>query len=92
MRLVKALDRHRRVTAAPYQKTNVPDSAGLTVAQCEAATWAVTPNGRRYRSAGAINITLALAFGIRLPILLHPLPGIRQLQDRTYDWVATNRG
>ena len=92
MRLVKRLDRGRRVTAEPYQKPGVPASVGLSTEQCEAAVWAVSPDGKRYRGAGAINASLAAATGVALPLLLYGLPGIRQLQDLGYAFVAAVRG
>jgi hypothetical protein len=67
------------VTAEPYQKPGVPASVGLTVEECEAAALAVSPGDRRYRGAGAINASLAVATGIALPLLLYDVPGIRQL-------------
>ena len=92
MRLVERLDRNRRVTAVPYQKPGVPASAGLTVEQCEKAAWAVTPDGRYYRGAGAINAALAVAAGKKLPLLAYALPGIKQLQDLVYAFIAAYRG
>ena len=92
MRLVQRLDRNRRVTAVPYQKPGVPASVGLTVEECEAAAWAVSPGDRRYRGAGAINASLAVATGIALPLLLYDLPGIRQLEDLAYEFIAAIRG
>jgi len=80
------------VTAEPYQKPGVPASAGLTIEQCKAAVWAVSPDGKRYRGAGAINASLAVATGVALPLLLYKLPGIRQLQDLGYAFVAAVRG
>ena len=91
MRLVRALDRHRRVTPVPFQKPGLPEAHGLTVADCEAAAWAVTPDGRRYPAAAAVNLTVAVALGTPLPLWLYALPGSRQAQERAYDWVAANR-
>ena len=91
VRLLKALDRDCRVTAVPYQKPGAAASAGLTIEECEAAAWAVAPGGRRYRGAEAVNASLAVALGTRLPHLLYELPGIGPLQDLAYDWVAANR-
>ena len=79
------------MTAVPYQKPGVPSSAGLTVEECKAAAWAVLPNGRRYRGAGAINASLAVATGIPLPLLVYSIPGIRQLEDLVYAFIAANR-
>lgn len=91
MRLVQRLDRDRRVTAVPYQKPGVPASSGLTLEECKETAWAVSSDGRRYRGAGAVNVSLAVATGTALPLLVYALPGIRQLEDLTYDLVATNR-
>ena len=92
MRFVQALDRLHRVTVVPFQQSGAAERAGLSIAQCESAAWAVTPGGERYRGAGAINATLAVALRTRLPLWVYELPGIRQLQDALYDWIAKNRG
>lgn len=89
---MQALDRHRRVTAIPFQQGGAPARYGLSIAQCEAAAWAVTPDGSRFHSAAAINTILAVALGTRLPLWIYAIPGVRQLQDAAYAWVARNRG
>lgn len=61
------------------------------MAECEAAAWAISPDGQRYRGAEAINVTLAVVLRIRLPFWLYQLPVVRQLQDAAYEWVARNR-
>lgn len=97
MRWIRALDRDHRVTVVPYQKPDVPISVGLSVEQCEEAVWAVEPgeafgrHWRRYRGAAAINASLAVALGVRLPLAFYGLPGAGWLQDRLYDLVAANR-
>ncbi len=88
---MKIFDRNRRVTVAPYQKPGVPASVGLSLEQCEEAAWAVTQDGRRYRGAAAVNASLAVALGVRLPLSFYELPGIGWLQERVYDLVAANR-
>lgn len=92
MRLLTRLDPDHRVTVVPYQTSSVPTSNGLTVEECETAAWAVLSDGRRYRGAGAINASLAVALGTYLPLFLYSLPGVKRLQDVVYDWVASNRG
>jgi predicted DCC family thiol-disulfide oxidoreductase YuxK len=89
--LVERLDRNRRVTAVPYQKPGVPASVGLTFEECKSAAWAVSSDGRRYRGAGAVNASLAVATGIALPLLVYTLPGVRKLEDLAYDLIAANR-
>jgi len=91
VRLLKALDRNRRVTAVPYQKPGMPGSAGLSVEECEAYVWAVAPDGRRYRGPEAINVSLGVALGTRLPHTLYRLPLVGWLQDLAYNWIAANR-
>ena len=91
MRLLKALDRNRRVTAVPFQKRGTPASAGLTLEECKASAWAIAPNGGRYRAAEAVNALVGCALGTALPLLVYYLPGIRQLQDLIYSLIASNR-
>jgi predicted DCC family thiol-disulfide oxidoreductase YuxK len=91
VRLVERVDRNRRVTAVPYQKPGVPASSGLTLEVCKEAAWAVSSDGRRYRGAGAVNVSLAVATRTTLPLLVYALPGLRQLEDLAYDLIAANR-
>ena len=91
VRLLKALDSDRRVTAVPFQKSGVPVSVGLTVEECEATAWAIAPDGSRYQGAEAVNAVVAAALGVRVPLVLYSLPGMKQLQDFTYYLVASNR-
>lgn len=79
------------MTAVPYQQPGVPESAGLTVQQCEAAAWAVEPDGRRHRGAAAVNAALAWALGLPVLLRLYYRPVSRPAQDAVYAWVAANR-
>jgi predicted DCC family thiol-disulfide oxidoreductase YuxK len=92
VRLLNALDRDRRVTAVPSQKSGVPASVGLTAEECEESAWAIAPDGGRYRGAEAVNAAVAVALGSAGPLLLYSLPGVRQLQDFVYHLAASNRG
>lgn len=86
------------MTVVPYQKHGVPASAGLSDEDCEKAAWAYEPGDepgkprRRWRGAGAINASLAVALGNGLPLSFYGLPGIWFLQNRAYDFIAANRG
>ena len=91
MRLLKALDRNRRVTAVPFQKSGTPASVGLTVEECEASAWAIASDGSRYRGAEAVNALVAAALGTAVPLLLYYLHGIRQVQNFIYSLIASNR-
>ena len=89
--LVQALDRGNRVVVVPFQQAGVATANGLTLAQCEAAAWAITPERRRLPGAAAMAMVLAVALQTRLPLLLYALPGLRQLQEAAYAWVVRNR-
>lgn len=80
------------MTAVPFQQSGILAAHGLRLEQAEAAAWAVAPDGRRYRGAAAVDAAVAVALGTRLPLLLYALPGLRQIQDRVYAWVAAHRG
>ena len=88
---MRACDRHRRVTTVPFQRPGLPESVGLTYARCEETVWAVTPDGAAYGQAGGVNLILAILLGAPLPLWLYAMPGMRQVQERAYRWVAANR-
>jgi hypothetical protein len=67
VRLVQALDRYHRVRAVPFQKRGVPEGAGLTLAECAQSAWAITPSGKRFAGAAAVNLALAVALGTPIP-------------------------
>lgn len=91
VRWIKALDRAGRITVAPFQDDAARLAMGLSVPQCEAAAWAITPDKRRFPGAAAINLALAVALNLPLPLWIYAVPGIRQLQDSVYAWVVRNR-
>ncbi len=91
MRLLKALDRNRRVTAVPFQKTGDPATVGLTLEEGKASAWAIASDGSHYRGAEAVNALVAAALGTAVPLFVYSLPGVRQLQDLVYSLVASNR-
>jgi predicted DCC family thiol-disulfide oxidoreductase YuxK len=91
VRHLKALDRNRRVTAVPFQKSCTPASVGHTLDECKASAWTKAPAGDRYRGAEAVNAVVACALGTAVPLLVYYLPGIRRLQDFIYYLIASNR-
>jgi len=91
VRLLKALDRNRRVTAVPFQKSGTPASVGLTLEECKASAWAIARDGDRYHGAEAVNALVAVALGTAVQLLLYYLPGMRHLQNFIYSLIASNR-
>lgn len=91
VRLVRALDRHNRITAIPYQHPDAEAIFGVNPAEGAVSVWAVTPEGERYRGAAAVNAVLSVMLGTRLPWLIYRLPGMAWMQEWVYDWVARHR-
>jgi predicted DCC family thiol-disulfide oxidoreductase YuxK len=91
VRFLRRLDRRRRLEPVPFQRPGAPERFGLTIGDCERAAWTVTPDGRRYPGAAAVNVALAVALGRRWPWTLYRLPGVSHVQGLVYALVARNR-
>ena len=93
MEWVRACDSAGRVLALPNQTPGLSSRLGLARADVDRALWAITPDGRRYAGAAAVNRTLS-ELGGAWPLLarLYGMPGLRWCEDRFYDWFARNRG
>lgn len=66
-------------------------AVGLSAEDGMTQVWFVTPDGRVTGGAEAANDALALVWWLRPVTWLYRVPGLRQLQDRVYRWVADNR-
>ncbi len=64
---------------------------GISPKACAEAAWAVTPEGRRYRGAGAVLAALFWALGCPGLMRVYDWPGVRQVADVVYAWVAAHR-
>jgi predicted DCC family thiol-disulfide oxidoreductase YuxK len=89
--VLQRFDHAGRISIYPFQAPGVRERFGLSLEDCERAAWAIAPDGRRFGGAAAINMALAVALGVPLPMLFYVLPGMQQLQDVTYTLVARNR-
>lgn len=87
---IQRLDRHHRVMLHPFQRAGVRQRFGLSERQVSSAVWAFG-GGQRRAGAGAINMVLDAALGIRIFTAIWRVPGIRQVQNGLYGWVATHR-
>lgn len=85
------LDRRHRLLCLPFQAPGVPQSYGLTIAQCEQAVWVITSRGQKYQGAQAISAALDSIIGRSFFSWLYRLPGIKQIENSVYAWVAKNR-
>lgn len=91
-RKLTALARPGAVQAVSFQEPGVLDRfPGLTHAACMEAMYLVAPDGRLFRGFEAAVRAVATRPLLRLAASLYYLPGIRQVCDRLYAWIAVNR-
>lgn len=91
-RKLVALARPGAVEAVNFQEPGVLDRfPGLTHEACMQAMYVVAPDGRRFRGFEAAIRALATRPLLGLIVKGYYLPGIRQICDRLYAWVAANR-
>ena len=89
--LLRRIDRRGRVEIIALQEQGAPARFGVTLDQALEQLWALDAQGRRYGGAAAANAVLGVALGTRIPFHIYRIPGIRQLQDALYRWIAANR-
>jgi len=80
------------VTTKPWQ--TFPEhmlAAGLTAEETEREAWLITPQGEVLGGAAAVNGALKYAWWARPLTWLYAVPGLRQMEDAVYRWVARNR-
>lgn len=86
------LNTRQRIAVLPWQTPELLQRANLTQQQTLEAAWFVDAHGQRYRGAHAISEALATLQPLFRPARwLYAMPGLRQLADWLYQWVADNR-
>ncbi len=86
------LNTHNRFGVLPWQTPGLLEKVGLTEQQCMDAAWYVDAEGRKHRGAAAINASLHALGGIyRVASWVYRVPGLKQIEDWVYAWVARNR-
>jgi antimicrobial peptide system SdpB family protein len=90
VRAIEHLDRHNRLRSVAWQEPTVLERNGLSVQDVRDAAWLVVGNSR-LRGAAAINAALTLATENGLAWWFYSLPGIHQVQDGAYTWIANHR-
>lgn len=89
---VSRWNREFRFAVLPWQTPGLLDAVGLTEQQCQEAAWFVDDRGRAHRGAAAMNEALRRLGGVfRVASWLYRVPGLRQVEDIAYAWVARNR-
>ena len=64
---------------------------GLTAADGTAQVWFVHADGRLAGGAAAVNDALRFVWWARPFTTLYRLPGLKQLEEGVYRWIADNR-
>jgi predicted DCC family thiol-disulfide oxidoreductase YuxK len=91
-RKLVALARPGAVETADFQQPGVLERfPGLTHEACMQAMVLVAPDGRLFRGFEAAVRAVATRPLFRVLAYAYYLPGIRQLCDRLYIWIAVNR-
>jgi len=83
---------HGRIKPRPWQA--IPEqmaALGLTDEDGMAQVWFMDVNGRLSGGAEGVNRAMRYCWWARPFTILYALPGIRQLQNWVYHWVAANR-
>lgn len=82
-----------RVAVRPWQTfPKRMEEAGLTAEDTEREAWLITPQGEALGGAAAVNGALRYVWWARPLTWLYAVPGLRQVEDAVYRWVARNRG
>ncbi|MGV9803199.1 thiol-disulfide oxidoreductase DCC family protein [Mycobacterium sp. NPDC003449] len=93
-RSVNALTRRQRtgdLSIAPFQRPGTAERLGVPADQMLEAAWWQDSSGAVYRGAEAVNAAVSAGFGTRVPLRVYRVPGMRQLQNAIYRWIATHR-
>ena len=89
--ILQVLDWRHGLDCLPFQAPGVPESYGLSVAQCEQTAWTITADGCAYQGAQAASAALDAVVPLPVFLCLSRLPGINHVEDKVYAWVAKNR-
>lgn len=84
-------DRRARLRVVASQVPGVRERFRLSADEAASAAWAFDSRGGRFRGAAAINHALDVALGVCLFHPMYRIPGMRQLQDACYAWIANHR-
>jgi len=91
-RRLLALARPSSLELVDFQQPRSLDRfPGLSYEACMQAMHLVAPNGQVFRGFEAIVQALGTRPTLRWPVRVYYVPGIRQLCDALYRWIARNR-
>jgi predicted DCC family thiol-disulfide oxidoreductase YuxK len=89
---VQRLNTRNRFDVLAWQTPGLLARVNLTAEQCMEAAWYVDEAGGQHRGAAAMNAALGALGGVfSLAPIVYRIPGLKQLEDAAYAWVARNR-
>ena len=91
VRFLRRIDRHGRVRIFAVQDADARAHFGVDLDRALEQVWALDSDGELHSGAAAVNVAFGAALGTRIPLMVYKIPGIRQIQDHLYRWVAANR-
>jgi predicted DCC family thiol-disulfide oxidoreductase YuxK len=84
-------DRTGDLRTEPFQAAGSAERLGLTESRMYESSWWLDESGAVFGGAEAVNAALSAALGPRLPLMIYRIPGVRQVQELVYRWVAGHR-
>lgn len=85
------LDRRGGLRIEPFQTPWIAERLGVADDRFSESAWWLDSSGEVFAGARAMNAALSAALGTRLPLWIYRIPGICQLQNVIYRWVAAHR-
>lgn len=89
--LLLKLDRTGDVSTEPFQRAGSAERLGIPASRLADSVWWLDSSGDVYAAAEAVNAALSAAIGSTVPLMIYRRPGMRDLQEAVYQWVATHR-
>lgn len=89
--LLLRLNRTGAVRTEPMQRPGTAERLNAPAATFMDSIWWLDDDGTVYSAAHAANAAVAAAVGTRIPLAIYRIPGVHQIQELVYRWVAGHR-
>ncbi|MGV0794953.1 thiol-disulfide oxidoreductase DCC family protein [Mycolicibacterium sp. XJ1819] len=89
--LLLKLNRTGALRTEPLQAEGAAERLGVAASSLMDSVRWLDSTGEVHAGAEAANAAVSAALGVRLPLRVYRVPGIRSLQDAVYRWVADHR-
>jgi predicted DCC family thiol-disulfide oxidoreductase YuxK len=89
--LLVGLDRTGDLETETLQREGTAHRLGIAQQHLMEQVWWLDSSGAVYGGAEAANAAVSAALGTRLPLRIYRIPGMRQIQEAVYRWIADHR-